>query len=439
MASIQYFLFTSLLLYCFSPSLAQQSFRPKALVIPVSKDASTLQYVTTFNQRTPSVRINVAVDLGGRYMWVDCDQNYVSSTYRSARCGSAECSAAGSTGNGCGSCFGEPRPGCNNNTCSVTPGNPFAHLSTSGEVAADVLSLQSTDGKNPGKLVTVPKFLFGCGPTFLLPGLASGLVGVAGFGRLFKIGLPSQFAAAFSLHRKFAVCLSSSTSANGVIFFGGGPYVFLPGVDASQSLTYTPLLINPISTAPVYPLGEPSAEYFIGVKSIKVNEKAVSLNTTLLSFDSEGVGGTKISTVDPYTVLEASIFKAVTKAFIKEAAAMKITRVTGVAPFEVCFSSKNILSTRLGPAVPSIDLVLQNQNVFWRIFGANSMVQVSNDVLCLAFVNGGSNPTTSIVIGGKQIEDNLLQFDLATSRLGFSSSLLGRQTTCANFNFTSTA
>jgi hypothetical protein len=52
-------------------------------------------------------------------------------------------------------------------------------------------------------------------------------------------------------------------------------------------------------------------------------------------------------------------------------------------------------------------------------------------------VDGGVNPRTSIVIGGHQLEDNLLQFDLAASRLGFSSSLLFRQTTCANFNFTS--
>jgi hypothetical protein len=59
--------------------------------------------------------------------------------------------------------------------------------------------------------------------------------------------------------------------------------------------------------------------------------------------------------------------------------------------------------------------------------------------LCLGFVNGGENARTSIVIGGHQLEDNLVQFDLATSRVGFSSTLLGRQTTCSNFNFTSVA
>ncbi|KAG8485548.1 hypothetical protein CXB51_018899 [Gossypium anomalum] len=416
MASLQYLLFTSFLLFFVAPGLAQQSFRPKALVVPVSKDASTLQYLTTFNQRTPFVPIRVVVDLGGRYLWVDCDRDYVSSTYRPARCGSAQCSLAGA--NGCGDCFDGPRPGCNNNTCAVGPGNSVTNTAGPGEVAQDVVSLQSIDGRNPGRVVTVPRFLFACAPTSLLQGLANGVVGMAGFGR-YRIGLPSQFSAAFSFSGKFAICLSS---ANGVIFFGDGPYVFLPGVDASESLTFTPLFINPISTAPSFPLGEPSAEYFIGVKSIKVNEKPVSLNTTLLSINSEGVGGTKISTVNPYTALEASIFKAVTEAFIHEAAARNITRVAGVAPFEVCFSSRNIVGTRLGAAVPSIDLVLQNENTFWRIFGANSMIEVSREVSCLGFVNGGSNPMTSIVIGGYQLEDTLLQFDLATSRLGFSST-----------------
>lgn len=419
-----------------SISISSASFRPDALVLPVSKDASTLQYVTKVSQRTPLVSINLVVDLGGRFLWVDCENNYVSSTYRPVRCRSAQCSLARSEG--CGDCFGTPRPGCNNNTCGVSPDNSVTRTATSGELAEDVVSIQSTNGSNPGPVVTDQRFLFSCAPTFLLGGLANGVSGMAGLGRT-RIGLPSQFAAAFSFHRKFAICLTSTTSSNGVIFFGDGPYVFLPNVDASQSLIYTPLYINPVSTASAYTQGEPSAEYFIGVKSIKVNEKAISLNTSLLSINSEGIGGTKISTVNPYTILETSIYKSFTDAFSKEATSMNITRVAGVAPFDVCFSSKNVASTRVGPAVPSIDLVLQSESVYWRIFGANSMVQVSDDVLCLGFVDGGSNPRTSIVIGGYQLENNLLQFDLATSRLGFSSSLLFRQTTCSNFNFTSIA
>ncbi|GLT52730.1 hypothetical protein SLA2020_260520 [Shorea laevis] len=434
-SSLQYFLFSTLLLF-FSTSLAEQSFRPKALVIPVSKDHSTLQYITTINQRTPSLSIDLVLDVGGQFLWVDCENNYVSSTYRPARCHSAQCSLARASG--CGDCFSAPRPGCNNNTCGVSPDNTVTHTATGGEIAQDVVSVQSTNGSNPSRVVTVPKFIFSCAPTSLLEGLASGVVGMAGLGRT-RIGLPSQFAAAFSLNRKFAICLSSSTTAMGVVFFGDGPYVFLPRIDVSQSLQYTPLFINPVSTASAFTQGEPSAEYFIGVKSIQINDTTVSINTKLLSIDKNGVGGTKISTVNPYTVLESSIYKAVTRAFVTAASARNITRVAGVAPFDTCFNANSILGTRLGASVPTIKLVLQNKNVIWRIFGANSMVQVSDEVLCLAFVNGGSNPGTSIVIGGRQLEDNLIQFDLATSRLGFSSTLLGRQTTCANFNFTSVA
>ncbi|KDP40112.1 hypothetical protein JCGZ_02110 [Jatropha curcas] len=423
----------SLLFFIF-PSIAQTSFRPKALVLPVSKDASTLQYLTQLKQRTPLVPVKLTLDLGGQYMWVDCDQGYKSSSYKPARCRSAQCSLAKSKS--CiTECFSSPRPGCNNDTCALLPDNTVTHTGTSGEVGQDLVSIQSTDGSNPGRVVSVPKLIFTCGTTFLLGGLASGVKGMAGLGRT-KISLPSQFSAAFSFHRKFAICLTSS-NANGVVFFGDGPYVLLPNIDVSESLIYTPLILNPVSTASASLEGDPSSEYFIGVKSIKINGKAVPLNTSLLSIDKEGFGGTKISTVDPYTVMETTIYNEFINAFRKALAG--VPKVAPVAPFGLCFNSTNIGSTRVGPAVPQIDLVLQSSTVFWRIFGANSMVQVKSDVLCLGFFDGGVNPRTSVVIGGHQLENNLLQFDLAASKLGFSSSLLFRQTTCANFNFTSKA
>ncbi|PQQ07634.1 basic 7S globulin [Prunus yedoensis var. nudiflora] len=424
-SSFHCLLFCSLVLQIITtiPSLAKAaSFRPKALVLPVTKDPSTRQYITTFSQRTPLVPIKLTVDLGGQYLWVDCEQGYVSSTYKPARLYDRVLLF--------------PKPGCNNNTCSLSPDNTVTRTGTSGDLGQDIVSLQSTDGFTPGRVVSVPNLLFTCGSTFLLNGLANGVKGMAGLGRA-KIGLPSQFASAFSFYRKFAICLTSSTNSNGIVIFGDGPYSLLPGIDVSESLIFTPLIINPVSTASAYFQGEHSTEYFINVKSIKISEKAVALNTSLLKIDSEGYGGTKISTVNPYTVLETSIYNAVVDAFVKTVA--EIPRVKAVAPFGACFDSKNIGSTRVGPAVPAIDLVLQSESVYWRVFGANSMVVVSDDVLCLGFVDGGVRPRTSIVIGGHQLEDNLLQFDLAASRLGFSSSLFFRRTTCANFNFTSTA
>ncbi|KAF9619889.1 hypothetical protein IFM89_009671 [Coptis chinensis] len=437
-SSIKFLLFTTILLFSNSFSNAQTSFHPSALILNIIQDLSTLQYVTTIRQRTPLADISVVVDLGGQFLYVDCSQNYKSSSYVPTRCGSAQCSLAESRS--CLTCNGPPSPGCNRNTCGMSPDNSVAGFASGGDLGQDVFAIQSTNGKNPGPVVSVPRFLFTCVFTFVLRGLASDVQGMLGLGRG-PIGLPSQLAAALRFNRKFAICLPATISSDilstsGVIFFGNGPYVMEPNIDISTSLIYTPLLRNPVSTASGYTTGDKSTDYFIGVKSIKVNGKPISLNATLLSIQSNGFGGTKFSTLRPYTVLETSIYNSLTRAFVEES---KLTRVASVAPFEFCFDPKNVASTRVGPGVPSIDLVLQSESVFWRIFGANSMVRLRDGVLCLGFVDGGSNPRTSIVIGGHQMGDNLLQFDIATSRLGFSSSLLFRRTTCSNFNFTSNA
>ncbi|KAI8566204.1 hypothetical protein RHMOL_Rhmol02G0021700 [Rhododendron molle] len=404
-------IFFSLLFLSPSQAKSKNSFHPHALLLPVQKDPSTLLYTTQLNKRTPQVSENLTLDLGGQFLWVDCGKGHSSTTYRRAR--------------------------CSKNRCELFPENTVISAATSGELGSDVVSIQSTDGTTPGRVVSVPHFLFVCGPTFLLKGLPSGVKGMAGLGRT-KISLPSQFSSHFSFNKTFALCLTGSARGTGVVFFGSGPYHFLQNTDASTNLIYTPLLLNPASTAAAYSKPEPSSDYFIGVTSIKINLATVpNIDASLLAINREGNGGTKISTVTPYTVLQTSIYKAVTKFFKNQLSG--IPTVRAVAPFGLCFNSTNIGSTRVGAAVPEIDLVLQNETVYWRIFGANSMVQVSDEVLCLAFVDGGVNPRTSIVIGGYQLEDNLLQFDLGASRLGFSSSLLFRETTCANFNFTSNA
>ncbi|XP_010481702.1 PREDICTED: basic 7S globulin-like [Camelina sativa] len=438
MASSPTTFFSVIVLFLFSLSSSSaaktsSSFRPKALILPVTKDRSTLQYKTVINQRTPLVPASLVFDLGGRELWVDCDKGYVSTTYRSPRCHSAVCSRAGSTS--CGTCFSPPSPGCSNNTCGAIPDNSVSGWAASGEFAIDVVSIQSTNGSNPGPFVKIPNLIFGCGSTSLLKGLAKGAVGMAGMGR-HNIGLPSQFAAAFSFNRKFAVCL---TSGKGVAFFGNGPYVFLPGIQISRLQT-TPLLTNPVSSASAYSQGEKSSEYFIGVTAIKIVDKKVPISSKLLKINrSTGFGGTKISSVNPYTVMESSIYNSFTSEFVRQAAARNITRVASVKPFGACFSTKNVGVTRVGYAVPEIQLVLHSKDVVWRIFGANSMVSVRDDVICLGFVDGGVNAKTSVMIGGFQLEDNLVEFDLASNRFGFSSTLLGRRTNCANFSFTSTA
>jgi hypothetical protein len=143
----------------------------------------------------------------------------------------------------------------------------------------------------------------------------------------------------------------------------------------------------------------------------------------------------------PYTVLRPDVFASFVRAF--DVATPGRERVNPpTPPFELCYDSRELGSTRLGYAVPQVDLMLAN----WTVFGGNSMVQVSDNTACFAFLDikegghgygygGAAAPAPAVVIGGFQMENNLLVFD-EKGQLGFSGLLFGRQTTCSNFNFT---
>ncbi|CAM8991731.1 unnamed protein product [Rhodiola kirilowii] len=406
------------------PATEAASFRPKAFVLPITKHSSTLQYLTTLRQRTPLVSLHLVVDIGGQYVWNDCDKDFVSSSYKVLQYKSKACSRLHYKE--LGTCWHPVGPGCGEKSCIIWPYNSVRQSITNGNIIQDVVVMRSTDGSNPGRLVKVPRFLSGCTSSTFLELLADGVKGIAGLGRG-DTSLPSQLADTFSFPRKFAICLGKK----GVVIFGDGPYHFLPSqsTDYAKSLTYTPLINQ--NSAAIYPF----TEYFIGVTSIKINGKQVKFNSTLLEIDQNPDGGTKISSVRPYTVMHSSIYTDVTDAFHKEMAHFQT--VAPVAPFKKCYNSTLIKYNHLGPDVPHIDLLLQSSKVYWRIYGTNSMVQVSKEVICLGIIDGGLH-ISSIEIGGHTIENNLLQIDLETSKLGFSSSLLLHKTRCSGFNFTST-
>jgi len=278
------------------------------------------------------------------------------------------------------------------------------------------VSVSSTDGHNPLAGVGYNKVFMSCAPKTLFKGLPKGSSGIASLSKG-SLSLVSQFST-LKVPTKFALCLGDQ----GVAFFGEGPFFLLPppGRDMTQFLGFTPLLKHPTD-----PLG-----YYIGLKGISVNGQAVKFLKRMLPFD----GGVKLSTVTPYTTLRSHIYRAFLGLFSR--LTKGIPRVPKVAPFDLCLNSTFLVSTRVGFGVPQIDLELTNGGN-WTIFGFNSLAQVSSDVACLAFVDGGERAEQAMVIGLHQMQHNFLQFDLVKSRLGFSSLLFFFQTTCNNFNFTS--
>lgn len=75
--------------------------------------------------------------------------------------------------------------------------NPVSQQTAMGELAQDVLTIQSTTGSRPGPMARVPQFLFVCAPSRLLQrGLPKYVQGVAGLGHA-PIALPTQLASHF--------------------------------------------------------------------------------------------------------------------------------------------------------------------------------------------------------------------------------------------------
>ncbi|KAI3834784.1 hypothetical protein MKX03_037918 [Papaver bracteatum] len=410
----------------FSNAQPASSYRPQGVVLPVTKDASTLQYRTYIKQGTPLVAESLVVNLAGEILWVDCQEGYVSSSNRSLNCLGSECLKLQKISKSCGPYSAQPGRKTFN-TCIIFLRNSFSGTSTEpfNYFNSDVVStLSCTNGSKSGPDVTVRNFSFGCGSTSLLKGLAEGVKGMAGFGP-FGVSVPSQLSLAFRIPRVFAMCLPSSTSSKGVIFIGGGPYIMQPGNDLSTSLTYTPFYTNPTAFS--------TSEYYIQVNSIKIGEEKIPVYSNSTEYRFRVL--TTINTLIPYTVMRTSIYNQFTSIFTEQAKAMNIARVVSVAPFGACFDSRNISGSWMGSVVPMISLVLHKENVVWKIFGPNSMVRVSDEVSCLGFVDGG-NDANMLVIGGYQLEDNLLEFNLAKMRLGFTTTLgRRRQTSCSNFDF----
>nr|DAD19438.1 TPA_asm: hypothetical protein HUJ06_020901 [Nelumbo nucifera] len=143
-------------------SEANKSSQPHTLILPITKDACTRQYLTHIRQRTPLVVVKLDLHLSGKFLLVECDSRYNSSSYRVASCDSDQCKVVGRWVSECGDCYSSPRPSCNNNTCIVIPDSPIILLATIEELTQDVIKLRSTARSKTGPIIRIPDFLFSC-------------------------------------------------------------------------------------------------------------------------------------------------------------------------------------------------------------------------------------------------------------------------------------
>lgn len=399
---------------------------------PIRKDASTNLYAILIYLKTPLQPSQLHLDLGSYIPWFDCSRHYKSSTYQPVIYNTSLCLDLNT--HAYSNCFDKPGPGCSNDTCDFAPENPITRKIASARILTDKFALPDSLNSVHVKPAST-NIVLGCTwpnkySRMIYKGLARGSTGLASLGR-FNYSLSAQISRGYSSLWIFSLCLPASSNGSGIAFFNSaGPYRFSPKIDASQLLIYTPLIQGPVGADTQISYWYKSPDYYIGLRSFRVNGKEVPLNQSFLVIDELGKGGTRLSTSRVYSVLHTTIFNALAKAFVKECDRLNYTRINPVEPFRVCYAADKIGNTRAGPAVPAIDLVLDRVN--WRLYGSNSMVRVEEG-WCLGLVDGGTETSTPVVIGGHQLQDHLLQFDLERQRLGFAS-LLQQSTSCDKFS-----
>ncbi|CAL5068078.1 unnamed protein product [Urochloa decumbens] len=394
----------------------------KPIVTPITKDDSTGLYTIPVKNGAPLV-----LDLAGPLVWFPCQ-----SPHRTFPCNSSVCTVANR--NRPASCGAPPAgssadPNC---ACAAFAYNPASGQCGSGDLTSVPLSANSTDGSNPLPSSTVTFSAYAtCAPDALLASLPAGAAGVAGLSRQ-PLSLPSLVASRLKVAKEFALCLPGN-GQTGAAIFGGGPFV-LPAVpqpiDAAGEIRQNPvpLLKNPKN----------SGAYYFGVRGIAFNQEQLNLPAGAFDLDRrQGTGGVVFSTTTRFTTLRSDIYSALINAF--DAVTRSVPRRKPIPPFQLCYEASAFPTTRVGPGVPDVDLMLDGGRN-WTLLGGSSLVQIDSATLCFAFDHMGEEQSAAfnspaVIFGAYQMENNVLLFDLEKGTFGTSGLLLGRSTTCGNFNF----
>nr|CAB3465431.1 unnamed protein product [Digitaria exilis] len=408
------------------------------LVSPLAKDPATSLYTISIKDGSGPL----VIDLAGPLVWSSC--SCASGGHPTFPCGSAECDAATASSfdqpdHGPGAIIADGGGGAGRHvdcTCTARPCDPVTPgRCAAGDLTSFAMSANATDGRNALHPVSF-QAVGACVPLDSLL-LRSGAAGVAGLGRA-PLSLPSQLAAARRFGRRFALCLP------GVAIFGVTPiYLGYYPPDLMTTIASTPLSTNPRSGGYYLPVEAISVSW----PSWNVATSRVALPPGALELDAAtGRGGVTLSTVRRYTAMRPDVYRAFVKAFsdaIGEPGHVKA--MPGVPPFELCYDTWSLRHLRVvGWDVPSIHLELgAGASMNWTVDSGNSMVQVADRTLCLAVVEmvgpeeaAAHDAAAAVVIGGYQVEDNLLVFDEDREVLHFSGLLWGSGATCSSFNFT---
>ncbi|CAN8255870.1 unnamed protein product [Cochlearia groenlandica] len=370
-------------------------------LLPITKHEPTKRFYTTLYIGDPSkTPINLLLDLQTNLTWLDCHKLKSLTSQHMAVCNTTSCIP----GNFCMDklcLFQQPNPlGPNPNNQNVTC-----------RVVQDTVFFSNADGS-----VGLRPFAYSCADHgevegFLTPPGVSGVLSLSPG----DLSLTKQTYSGLSVVPKFAICLPSSSSSSGGAgrFYVAADDYFIGNSSDRLPMTYTPMRYG-------------RGDYLVTVQALYVDEIPLLLNPNLL------LGGVdvKLSTLVPYTILHTDLYNALSLSFTLKAKAMGISKVSPVEPFKDCFDARTAAAAGKLPVI-EIGMPGRTLEVKWRFDGANTVVKVTDMVMCFAFFDGGNDPNKEvIVLGTHQLQDYMLEFNFITNAFSFSDPLSLHDTSC---------
>ncbi|CAK7348519.1 unnamed protein product [Dovyalis caffra] len=333
----------------FDPTVAA-SVSPNAAESEVTSNRG--EYLMSLSLGTPPFKILGIADTGSDLIWTQCKpcegcykqvdplfDPKSSKTYRDFSCDARQCSSLQQTS-------------CSDQICQYQ--YSYGDQSyTNGNLAADTITLDSTAGRP----VQFPKTVIGCGHrndgTFSDQG--SGIFGLGGG----PLSLISQMGS--SVGGKFSYCLvdlSSQAGNSSKLNFGSNAAVSGPGVQS------TPLLSS--DTMDTF--------YYLSLEAMSVGNKRIKFGG---SSSETSEGNIIIDSGTTLTIVPDDFFSEFSTAVQDQVKGQRAEDPSGL--LSICYGATSDLK------VPSITAHFTGADV--KLEPRNTFVQISDDVVCLAFAS----------------------------------------------------
>lgn len=354
--------------------------QPEDLSTPIISGTSqgSGEYFSRVGVGHPAKSFFMVLDTGSDINWLQCQpcsdcyqqsdpifNPSSSSSYKPLSCASQQCSALDVSACRGGRCLYQVSYGDGSFTV--------------GDFVTDTVSF--------GNSGSVDNVALGCGHDN--EGLFVGAAGLLGLGGG-SLSLTSQIKAS-----SFSYCLVDRDS-------GKSSTLEFNSVPPGDSVTTSLLRNSKLDTF-----------YYVRLSGMSVGGQALSIPSSLFAIDASGNGGIIVDSGTAITRLQTQAYNSLRDAFVKNT--QHLPSASGVALFDTCYDLSSMRSVK----VPTVSFQFGDGKSL-SLPAKNYLIPVdSSGTFCFAFA-----PTSSSlsIIGNVQQQGTRVSFDLANSRVAFSSN-----------------